>query len=415
MLQRIPLFFRAAIAAALSASGPGFAAAVDPNTAMFSLDGFGTLGVVHSSEQQADFTNNQFKPNGAGYSRDWSASVDSLLAGQITANFTSKLSAVLQIMVEQNYDASYRPHVEWADIKYQFTPEFSARVGRTVLPSFLVSDARKLGYTNPWVRPPVEVYGLIPLTNSDGVDLGYRLQWGNFTHSLVGSYGATNPRIPGGAKVDARRGWLVADTIEHGPTTVHVAYEQTHLTIDSFAPLFDAFRQFGPQGSAIADKYDVTNKTVKFLGVGALYDPGNWFVTAEWGRIELNSLGGTRTGWYASSGYRLAKLTPFLTYGQGNADNLSDPGLTLAAYPVSLAGTAAGLNAALNSILSNKRVQSTVSIGGRWDFMKNADVKLQFDRTRIGAGSSGALINLQPAFRLGGELNLISISVDFVF
>jgi hypothetical protein len=33
---------------------------------MFSHAGFRTLGLVHSSEDQADFTTNIFKPGGAG-------------------------------------------------------------------------------------------------------------------------------------------------------------------------------------------------------------------------------------------------------------------------------------------------------------------------------------------------------------
>ena len=88
------------------------AGAGDPDASMFSLNGFGTLGVVHSSEDRADFTATLFQPNGAGYSHPWSAAVDSLIGAQLTANFTSRLSATLQIICEQNYDYTYRPHVE---------------------------------------------------------------------------------------------------------------------------------------------------------------------------------------------------------------------------------------------------------------------------------------------------------------
>jgi hypothetical protein len=111
---------------------------------MFLFSGFGTLGIVHSSENQADFVSSNLKPNGAGYTRSWSATVDSLLAAQVTANFTPQLSAVLQVIAEQNYDGSWGPHVEWANIKYEFTPDLSLRAGRIVQPAFLVSDYRKV-------------------------------------------------------------------------------------------------------------------------------------------------------------------------------------------------------------------------------------------------------------------------------
>src|ERR1700729_15994 len=89
----------------------------DSNQSMFSFSGFGTLGVVHSNEHDADFTSTIFKPNGAGYSHDWSPAVDSLIGAQVIANFTPRLSAMLQVTSQQNYDNTYTPRVEWANIK----------------------------------------------------------------------------------------------------------------------------------------------------------------------------------------------------------------------------------------------------------------------------------------------------------
>jgi hypothetical protein len=89
--------------------------------------------------------------------------------------------------------------------------------------------------------------------------------------------------------------------------------------------------------------------------------------------------------------------------------------LNTAALPPFLAGPATGLNGALNSILSSNIAQNTLTVGGRWDFIKNTALKLQFDHTRIGAGSAGALVNLQPGFQLGGKVNVFSATLDFVF
>ena len=127
----------------------------DSDSTIFSFSGFGSAGLVHSSEHQCGLYQYRLKPDGAGYSHNWSADVDSLLGGRVTAKFTPQLSAVLQVIAEQNYDNSYRPHVEWANIQYQVTPEFSVRVGRTVLPTFLFSGTRKvaipiLGCAPPW-------------------------------------------------------------------------------------------------------------------------------------------------------------------------------------------------------------------------------------------------------------------------
>ena len=384
----------------------------------FSLSGYGTLGAVHSSENQADFTASVFKPNGAGYTHAWSADVDSVLGAQVTANFTPRLSAVLQVVAEQNADNSYSPHVEWANIKYQFTSNFNVRIGRSVLPVFLASDDRKVAYANPWVRPPLEVYGLVPITGCDGVDVNYFFRTGEFKHTLQGSYGNKEPQLTaayGGGHSTLKRNWSISDTIEDGALTVHLVYLAGNLTISGLRPLFNGFRQFGPQGIAIADRYEVDNTPLSFMGLGASYDPGNWFVMGEGGTTAYHPLLGNKTAGYISGGYRVGEFTPYITYARAKADHLSDPGLTVSAVPLLLSEAATTLNNALNSVLRTKPVQNTISIGVRWDFMKNTDFKMQFDHIAIGAGSTGVLLNTQPGFQPGGKVDVVSLTVDFVF
>jgi hypothetical protein len=382
---------------------------------LISFNGFGTLGLVHSSENQADFTSSILKPDGTGYSRNWSAGVDSLLGGQVTVNLSPQLSAVLQVITEQNYDNTYRPHVEWANIQYQFTPKISLRVGRTVLPTFLFSDTRKVAYTYPWVRPPLETYNLLPVSNINGVDARYHLYTGEIINNVQANYGSAEITLPSGGTIKGDQAWSLSYTAEYHATTLHLAYQSGRLTLDSVNPLFDGFRQFGPEGIALADKYDLDNKPIHVLSVGAIYDTGQWFVMTEWGHTQTHSLYGSGTGWYVSGGYRFLAFTPYLSYSEVQADNLSDPGLGLSTIPPSLAVTAAGLNAALNSLLSTKPVQNTLSIGGRWGLSRNTALKLQYDHTEIGAGSSGVLSNLQPGFQLGDRVNVFSATIDFVF
>jgi hypothetical protein len=386
-----------------------------PETSMFSFGAFGTLGEVHSSEDRADFTSNVFAHDGAGYTRRWSGEVDSRIAGQITANFTPRLSAVVQVIVEQGSGNNYTPDLEWANLKYRFTPDFSVRVGRILLSTFLLSDSRNVGYANPWVRPPVETYSLVSITDSDGADVSYRMHIGNFLNNVSGTYGEAEPGLPTGGTATVRHLWLMSDTVEYGQATVHIAYQYSRLTVDHLDTLFVAFRQFGPQGIALADKYDLSDKPVRFFGFGATYDPGKWFLMGEWGTTDFHSVLGESTGWYASGGYRLAKFTPYLTYAALKADSeTSDPGLTVSALPPSLVGPAIGLNAGLNAALGSIAVQRTLSMGTRWDFMKNLDLKVQYDYSRLGAGSPGLLTNLQPGFRPGGSVTLISVTLDFV-
>jgi hypothetical protein len=381
----------------------------------YSFSGFGTLGVVHSSERLADFTSESAKPFGAGFTRSWSAEVDSLIAGQVTARLTPQVSAVLQVIAEQNYDHSYRPHVEWANIRYQVTPDFDIRVGRTQLPLLMYADALKVHYAVPWVRPPTLVYDEVSVTSSDGIDVAYRIAAAGGINTFQVTAGREDSKFPGGATAQARKLVTLVDTYEQGFATVRMSYGRADITLASLDPLFDAFRQFGPEGEAIADKYRLHDLPVTFGGVGVSYDPGAWFVMGEWVRIKGKSILGTKSAWYGSAGWRIGKFTPYLTYARATADNLFDPGLTVSALPPELAGPAMGLNAALNASLISKVVQSTVTIGTRWDFMRKAALKLQFDRVSVGSGSTGTFRNLQPGYQLGGKVNLFSAAVDFTF
>jgi len=395
--------------------------AAEADAPPWSVSGYGTLGAVRSSEDRADYLVDVFKPTGPGFTRRWSADVDSRVGVQVTANPAPRLSAVLQVVSQQRYDSSYAPTVEWANVQYRLTPELSVRAGRIVLPVFMVTDSRKVGYANAWVRPPVEVYSLVPLTNNDGADARFRMPIGDYTNSVEVSFGRSDAKFPdpmgtGHGTAKASNVLVVVDTLERGFASARVSYGRARLTIDTLDPLFDAFRQFGPPGEAIAERFALEDKRVTFAGVGASYDPGPWFAIGEWARFETHSVVGARHAWYLSGGYRIGKWTPYATCARTQGDGeTSTPGLPLTGLPAPLAGVAAGLNAALNGILADVLAQRTVSVGARWDFRNNAALKLQFDRVDRAAGSSGTFGNAQPGFQRGGRANVFSAAVDFVF
>jgi hypothetical protein len=394
----------------------GGARADDPPRSRFEFNGYATLGVVHSDEERADFLGSLLVESGAGATDAWSAEVDSRVGAQLTATFTPALSAVVQVVSEQLADGTYTPHLEWANLKYQISPDASVRVGRIVLPSFLVSDYRKVGYANPWVRPPNEVYSLVPITTSDGIDGSFRWLTGSFTHTIQAYLGQGDLEIPSGGTAKGRDSMGFSATTAHGALTARAAFQQTRLTIESMNVLFDAFRQFGPEGEALAGQYDADGGPFRFYSVGGQYEQANWFLMAEWGGSESDSVVGKRSAWYVSGGYRFADFTPYLTYSTVTSPPPhSDPGLTVAAYPPEAAAAAAGLNAALNGLLASKPKQDTISIGLRWDFAQNLDLKLQLDHSRLGSGSAGNLGNLQPGFQPGGSYNLVSLAFDIVF
>lgn len=383
----------------------------------FSFDAFATVGVMHSDERQADFVGGALLGDGAGHSNAWSAKVDSRLGLQGSVQFLPRLAGVVQIIVEQDHDGRFTPGVEWANLSFDLTSALSVRAGRMVLPTFLTSEYRKVGYAIPWVRPPPEVYGLTPVTSIDGIQVSHRSRFGALTNTLRATYGARDLDVPDdGGEVEARHGFILVDTIEYGDTTAFAQYLSISLSLDSTRALFDGFRQFGAPGQAIAERYEVDGERVSVLSFGLRHDVGDWFVLGEWARFDTPTFIADRQGWSVTGGYRHGHFTPYMTLsGVRVRSNTSDPGLPLAGLSAPLAATASGLNAGLNNLLGRTGAQRSVSLGTRWDVATNTALKVQFDHLDLDSGSPGVLVNRQPAFRPGGSVSLFSLTLDFVY
>ncbi len=382
----------------------------------WSFSGFGSLGVARSDYDQADFTSSILKGEGTGASQEFNPNLDSRLGAQLGVALAKKWSAVVQIGVEQRYDLSYEPQVEWANIKYQATPDLAVRVGRIALPIFLAADYRKIGYAYPWVRTPTEVYGGVPITNNDGVDLAYRWQYAGVKHTTQAFYGKTRIHLTDTTGVKAHGLAGATHTIEWGPATFRMSAFTTVLNVNIVRELFDGYRQFGPAGIALADKYDVIDKRFTGYAIGVNYDPGKWFVMAEAGQKNGRSFLAKSVGMYASAGYRAGEWTPYVSYAMTESKSpTNDPGLSLAGMPGRQAAVAAQLNAGLDKLLKTMASQTSVAVGVRWDFRPDMALKLQYDRATPRDGSRGTLINLEPGFESGRPVNVTSAVLDFVF
>ena len=342
--------------------------AADDDTAKYTFSGFGTFGATRSSEHLADYTASVSQPNGPGFSRKWSIDTDTRLAGQLTANFNDQWSAVLQVVAEQRSDNSYTPKVEWANVQYMVTPDLSIRVGRIALPTLLMSNVRQVGYALPWVRVPYTFYAGLPLASADGVDASYKFRSGSIKHTVT-VHAGTRILTPGSgplARVDlrAKNLWGIVDSMTYGALTLQLSHAQARIKLGD------------------------VRLPVKQNSVGFTYDPGEWFVTGEWSKNTYAPSSNPKI-WYIGGGYRVGQFTPYVSYSDRTTSDSTAPSVS---PPL-----------------------KTEALGLRWDFMKNVDLKLQYDRNALKAGSFGDLINLQPGFKPGGTFHVISANIDFVF
>lgn len=404
------------LATLLLAASAARAAAPDADGVAWTFGGFGTVAVSHSDNRQADFSSSVLKASGAGYSDAWSPNVDSRLGAQLGVTVNKQWSGVVQVIAEQRLDRSYRPIVEWANVKYQATPDLALRIGRIGLPIFLAADYRKIGYAYPWARTPVEVYGAIPISNSDGFDVSYRWRAGEVKFVSQAFAGGTSLQLLDNNSVKARKLAGVSTTAERGALSGRVSAFSSEVTIDLASYLFDGLRQFGPRGEDLARRYEVQRKRFNALTVGATYDPGDWFIMGEMGRFTTHSFFGKSVTVYSSAGYRFGAFTPYVAFAGAKAKSPTrDPGLPLEGLPPPLAAPAGQLNEGLNYLLMSVPAQHTFSAGVRWDARRNVALKLQFDRVRPAEHSRGTLINVQPGFGARPRVNLASAVLDFVF
>jgi hypothetical protein len=338
---------------------------------MFSLNGFGTLGVVHSSDNQADFVSNPAQPKGAGFTDSWSATPDTKLGIQLNAALTDRLSAVVQVMSQYQYDGTFRPDLEWGNVKYLITPDLSVRAGRIAIPTFMVSDSLTLGYALPFVRIPLEIFANLPVTHSDGVDGSYRTHFGAVTNTVQAFFGGFDAKLADQGTYDANGMRGIADTVEFGDTTLHFSYQTLRYDLSFLGLVLNRVSQ-------------------QIATIGASYDPGKWYVSGELIRAPDEAFG-LFYGGYVIAGRRFDKVTPYLGYARAGMSRVGSLGFT----PF------------IN--------QDTTTLGLRWDFKKNIDFKAQLDHTARHGGFNEFYLNQQPGFQERGTDEILTLLIDFVF
>ena len=346
-------------------------AAVTDQT-MFEFGSYGTLGATHASLNSSDFALDAPMPSGAGRSNYLSLSNNSLIAAHVNATFTPDLTAIFQVISEYNSNGNYRPEVEWANFKYALTPDLDIKVGRFALPTFMDSENHDVGYSFVWVHTPFELYQQMPIMSVDGASAIYHFTLGDAenTVKLIAGQNTTETAV---GIVNSKNMRGIFDNLDYGQATFHLGYQRRDTSTQS------ELAGFNEAWVAASD-----------LTAGFSYDPGSWFFKSEWlqdrTQYKTNAM-------YASAGYRIDRFTPYLMHSQSSAASAYD-----------------------NALPYLNMAQKSNSVGIRWDFMKNFDLKMQYLHITLGNNSTGYLVNIPDNVTLSGKtFHVISAVVDFVF
>lgn len=412
-------FTIAALATAMAALG------APAHAAEWKFSGFGTIGGAKSNTDAVAFNNDPYVSGGARKSFEF---IDNKIAVQADAIIDDKLSFTAQVMSKRWYDNSYRPKVEWAYAKYKITPDLYVRAGRFYPSSFMLTDFANVGYANILVRPPVGVYGPRAQPGpADGADITWKLNAGDYIYTLNGGFADNELNSYNGSVTTSKFGFANA-AIERGNWSGRVGYTKgsANGTSTALAPLFDGIALLGalsPTGYPLAAGYarDLANAQnhfdFSFASLGMIYDDGTWQLQSEVTQLRVYSPLATSandTAWFVTGARRFGNLTPYVSYMRNTKDGSSEP-----IAPAWMTGffapqLAAGLNAATASNHSSK----SVSLGLRWDFMKNMAAKFQYDRITVDNGGNGFFYagnTGQYPGGFNGRANVISAALDFVF
>jgi len=374
-----------------------------------SFSGFGTVGVVQTNNDNAQYRISARPPSGADKSASFD--VDSKLGLQVSGKISPQFSLTAQVIVEQDDENRYRPEPEWVFAKYDVTDAVSIRAGRVGLPAFLISDFRKVGYANVWVRPPTEVYGQVPLSTLDGADVIWRLPMGDNTLTFQPYAGRSKFDLAGGTEGKGKNLYGLNVSYEVGSLLLRAGYLRTKLSLQNndTRALFAAMRSVPlPGWAAAAGELEGIDKRASFSGVGATWDDGKLLLQGEYTQRRTKSFVEDTDGWYTTAGYHFGDFTPYVSYAKVKTKHRAVVEGLLAPTP-----QLAGLRAAALSGQAGAD-QKAATLGVRWNVYKNIDLKAQYDRVKTEVGKDNFFAH-QTANFPGQTVNVYSLAADFIF
>lgn len=392
-------------AAMLAVIGTGHACAGSLDNGNLTISGFGTLGVAKSNTDDVRFVRyNQAE----GVADGVRLGLDTNLGLQASYQFNDWLSGTTQVLTRKGPRPGFTSELTWGFLKARINDEWSVRAGRLALPTFLISEYQNVGYANTMMRPPIEMYGQVPIESHDGIDLIYQHTVGDLHLTAQPFIGVSRGKIfaSGNAYTYRSPTHGVAFTGEVGPVTLRVSRlnAEVHDDIDTMHALTGALRSAGY--GDLASDLTLHGQKIEFTAIGASLDWNNLVLQAEYAQRRARDpvLIGDSNSWYAMAGYRMGSVLPYYTHATYHTVG------STARVPVGFP-TSGPLGTPVAGMLS-RVAQRSEQVGVRWDFTKGVALKLQLDRVKP-KGRSGSLIG--PAAGYRNTVTVVGATIDFVF
>lgn len=357
------------------------------------FSGFASIGAGKLSNDSLEFMD---------YTGDeWSMDSDSAVALQAIMQTGDRWSVTGQVLAKGftfGEYSPYEPRLEWLFASYELTPELRVRGGRLRLPYFVYSESIEIGYSYPWVRPPIEMYAnfLEPFANFDGVDLTWQKAIGEFDNEFKVFAGSAEAEYRG-REVDVEKTAGFAALTRWEEFSFRYCYNwsrmsiydpELQLPIDSYLYAEEIATSFGIPGAQIfgdiADTLRLDSKVYQYHGFGAQWEHGAWTIIAE--KLATQGPGKQfsfeNDGWYLTVARQIDDWMPYVSVGEYRSE--MDPKINrrvLASYSVIPAGFSADLDFLRSETVAGISDLSvyhrSATLGVRYDFHSNAAIKLE--------------------------------------
>lgn len=224
---------------------------------------------------------------------------------------------------------------DWYFLRYRALPAVEVRAGRQPLPFSLIAETQDVGYVNPWIRAPLEVYAMVPVKSVTGAQARYMhaLADGEITLGVysgqdgahygfqqelaTGSAGAPTVQVTDEARAQFSKlaGGFV--NLSYRDLTAMLAYLQLHSEIT--ANFFADTPTGQPFPATVRSTIPFTStQDYKSESLGLRWEPESLLLQSEARRVrfttDLSDLHGDWRAYYVSLGVRYAQLMPVLTY-----------------------------------------------------------------------------------------------------
>jgi len=391
--------WRVVAAAALLATS---AAQADEAGIQYKVSGFGTLAATAIDKSDLQLRTSLNQSRGADSTIDLGTDSRFGLQGVVTFgqgwSLTGQLLSIRR-RVDSDLDSNrdFDIGVEWLFAQYAVTSGLDLRLGRVVLPAFMISDSRNVGYSQPWLRAPLEVYGRMPLTTMDGIQANWRISAGAAIIGFQAGYGKGHTNISSGATViDTPSDWVssLSAQVEWSDWLLRVGQVRSALPFSS--PLL--------AGLGVTTPIEYTMRDT-FTNLGLQYDNGQAIVLAEWASRKQNDMPMTQPAlsglglfayqaglagkplakekmWYVGAGWRFGKLLPMVAHGSFKSD-----------------------------AATSQNDWTSTSISLRYDVANNVALKAQIGRHE--AKDSSSFVTADPTDPR--SVTSLAVGVDFVF